>query len=283
MTMFLNSLEQLLRRKLLLVALIASAAFLALYWWGVSSAADAINFTDSSDPVMASLTPADSALAAMFTAGPMVAMLITSLVIVLGASILPDELAAGRMSLWTSLPQTRFRVFLGTTLSPFVASLALGILLFGGTALITGMYFPFRPTSIFTVAISLPIWLMVAWSAVTTLSILMKKIPAMLITFCLVGISSFMGSLFELSRLVPQLEKSAIGSIAKIAMLIFPADRGYRGVLYGLLPRDSMITEGAAFFGVSGSIPAWELAYSVLWASVILALGFWRFRTMDLS
>ncbi len=281
--MFLNSFEQLLRRKLLLVALISSAAFLALYWWGVSSAESAISMASSKEPVLQSLTTADSALAALFTAGPMVATLITALVIILGASILPDELATGRISLWASLPQTRLRVFLGTTLSPLIASILLGAFLFAGIALITGRYFPFRPTGIPVAIISLPIWLMVAWASVTTLSLLVRKVPAMLITFCLTGISSFMGSLFELSRLVPALENSAIGSIAKIAMLVFPADRGYRGVLYGLLPADSMITEGAAFFGVSGSIPAWELAYSVLWAAVVLGLGFWRFRSMDLS
>jgi len=281
--MFLNSIEQLLRRKLLLVAFLAAVAFLALYWWGVSSAAEAINSSESKDPMMASFTTADSALAAIFTAGPMVATLITSLVIILGASILPDEIAAGRMSLWTSLPQTRLRTFLGTTFSPLAASVALGYLLFGGTALITNRYFPFTPTNVLTSLVSLPVWLMVCWSAVVTLSLLLKKIPAMLITFCLAGISSFMGSLFELSRVVPDLENSAIGTIAKIAMLVFPADRGYRGVLYGLLPTDSMITEGAAFFGVSGSIPAWELAYSALWAAVILGLGYWKFRRMDLS
>jgi ABC-type transport system involved in multi-copper enzyme maturation permease subunit len=281
--MFRNSLEQLLRRKLLLVALIASVAFLALYWWGVSSAEKAISSTPSDDPMMQALTPADSALAAIFTAGPMVAMLVTSLVIILGASILPDELAAGRISLWTSLPQTRLQVFLGTTLSPLFASIVLGAFLFAGTALITGHYFPFRPTGIALAVVSLPVWLMVAWASVTTLSLVVKKIPAMLITFCLAGISSFMGSLYELSRLVPELENSAIGTIAKIAMLVFPADRGYRGVLYGLLPADSMITEGAAFFGVSGSVPAWELLYSVMWATAVLALGYWRFRRMDLS
>ena len=169
--MFRNSLEQLLRRKLLLVALIASVAFLALYWWGVSSAEKAISSTPSSDPMMQALTPADSALAAIFTAGPMVAMLVTSLVIILGASILPDELAAGRMSLWTSLPQTRLQVFLGTTVSPLVAAIALGAFLFAGTALVTGHYFPFRPTSPLLVVIALPIWLMVPWASVTTFSL----------------------------------------------------------------------------------------------------------------
>ena len=175
--MFLNSFEQLLRRKLLLVAFLAAVAFLALYWWGVSSAAEAINSSESKDPMMASFTTADSALAAIFTAGPMVATLITSLVIILGASILPDEIAAGRMSLWTSLPQTRLRTFLGTTFSPLAASIALGYLLFGGTALITNRYFPFTPTNALTALVSLPVWLMVCWSAVVTLSLLLKKIP----------------------------------------------------------------------------------------------------------
>ena len=281
--MFWNSLEQLLRRKLLLVAFVASLAFLGLYWWGVSSASEALSTASESDPAAAAITTADSALAAIFTAGPMVAMLITSLVIILGASILPDELAAGRISLWTSLPQTRLRVYIGTTLSPMVVSLVLGLFLFAGTAVITGVYFPFHPTNPLLSMLSLPIWLMVSWASVTALSLLVKKIPAMLITFCLAGISSFMGSLYELSRLVPKLEDSAIGTIAKIAMLVFPADRGYRGVLYGLLPTDSMITEGAAFFGVSGNVPAWELSYAVLWSVVVLALGFWRFRSMDLA
>ena len=48
-------------------------------------------------------------------------------------------------------------------------------------------------------------------------------------------------------------------------------------------PSDSIITEGAAFFGVSGSVPAWEFFYSVLWTAVVLGLGYWRFRRMDLS
>ncbi len=281
--MFLNGIEQLLRRKIVLTAVIATFVFLGFYWWGVS-AASSIEFSqgnDMADPVMGMLGPADAALAAIITAGPLAATLLTALIIVIGSTMLPEEIGQGRMPFWLSLPQSRLRVYFSTSLAPLVVSFTLSVILFAGIFLITRIYFPFSPRSIPVVLISMLIWLGAVWASVTFLSLIVKKVASMLITFFLAAVASMFGGINEMMQMFPGEAPDALVTVTRVIMFIFPADRGYRGVIYGLIPGDAVITENLAFFGVTANVPPAHLIYAVCWSLVLLGLGYWKFRNMD--
>ena len=281
--MFLNFIEQLLRRKIVLTAVIATFVFLGFYWWGVS-AASSIEFNqgnDSGDPVMSMLGPADAALAAIITAGPLAATLLTALIIVIGSTMLPEEIGQGRMPFWLSLPQSRLRVYLSTSLAPLAVSFVLSLVLFTGICVITRIYFPFSPRSVPMVLISMLIWLAAVWASVTFLSLIIKKVASMLITFFLAAVASMFGGINEIMQMFPGDAPDALVTVTRVIMYVFPADRGYRGVIYGLIPKEAVITENLAFFGVTADVPHLHLVYAVCWSIVLLGLGYWKFRSID--
>ena len=281
--LFLNGIEQLLRRKIVLTAAIATVAFLGLYWWGVSAAssADLSMGHGEADMAVAMLGPEDAALAAILTAGPLAATLVTALMIVIGSTMLPEEIGQGRMPFWLSLPQTRLKVYLSLGLAPLAVSYALALVLFGGIFVITSIYFPFTARNIPFVFISMLAWLTVLWAAVMLLSLLLKKIASMLIVFFLYSVASLFGGLYEVMKMFPGDAPKALETITHTVIYVFPADRGYRGVLYGLIPADAVITENLAFFGVTASVPSLHLVYAFFWSLVLLSIGYWKFRRMD--
>ncbi len=285
--MWLNGLEHLLRRKIVLAAGLAALAFLGFFWWGVSAAESAfergeMTRWDREEEMMVSmLRPADAALGAIAAAAPLAAMLATSLAIIIGSSMLPEEVSRGRMPFWLSLPASRGRVFLGTALAPLTVSLLLSVLLFGGICLITRLHFAFTPRSLPLALLSMLCWLCAVWAAVTTLSLLVRKVASILIVFFLSGVASLFGGIQEVMKIIPDEAPGALVTITRVVMLLFPADRGFRGVLYGLMPTDAVVTENLAFFGVATEVPPLQLAYAAGWAGVVLLLGFIRFRRMD--
>ncbi len=276
--MFLNALEHMTRRKLLLIVGILSLCYLLLFWRGIASADPQSLRTESGVPA----SNADMAFAALSIAGSMLSVMVWGLTIILGASILPDEMDAGRMSIWAALPQSRFKIYASTTLAPLLVSVIVGYILFGFTALITSFYAPFTPNSIPLAVISMPIWLSATWAFVILFSMIVGKIPAMLITFILEGFAVGMGNMVELAKGVPELHESTFYTVARIVTFILPFERGYRSVQMGLLPKASLLEEALAFLGFGGDIPMWEVIYPLVWASILFFIGYRIFLRKDL-
>lgn len=283
--MFLNALEHLLRRKLLTVALVVFAVFILLFWWGLASSSKASNVikVTSGDESHEMMNAEDKAWMAMATSGPMLATILIGMTIIMGASVLPDEIASGRLSLWASLPQSRLSLYISTTMAPLVLSTALGYLFFFTSALLIRAYFPYTPAGIPLAIVAMPIWISVTWAAVTTLSLVMGKIPAMLVTFILGGFSATMGSIVELGRTIPEVGESGIYTVANTITKLFPIDRGYRAILAGLLPTRSSIDEFLALMGYSGAVSAGELLYPLAWSALLCVLGYAVFRKMEIQ
>lgn len=276
--MFLNALEHMARRKLLLIVGILSLFYLLLFWHGIASADPQSLRTESGIPA----SNADMAYAALSIAGSMLSVVVWGLTIILGASILPDEMDAGRMSIWAALPQSRFRIYTSTTLAPLLVSVVVGYVLFGLTAIITSFYAPFTPSSIPLAIFSMPIWLSATWAFVILFSMIVGKIPAMLITFILEGFAVGMGNLVELAKGVPELHESTFYTVARIVTFVLPFERGYRCVQMGLLPKASLLEEALAFLGFGGELPVWEIIYPVVWAAVLFFIGYKIFQKKDL-
>lgn len=275
--MFLNSLEQLFRRKILLVATLAALAFILLFWLSISKAVASIDFQSSQAP-----GPAEAAMLAVFSAGAVASTLLTALVILLSVSILPDEISHGRMSFWAALPIPRLSLYLGTTLPALACSYALALFLFAGVLGVTSVYLDFTPTSVPLAFLCLAMWLGVIWAAVTTLSLLLKKIPSMLLAFALCGMAGFSGGVVQVAGVVPNAETHGFVKVAQALRYVFPSDTAFRGLLYGLAPRESVVTEGLAFIGVTSTPGSWDIVYPVLWILAIVGLGYWYFARIDL-
>ncbi len=276
--MFLNALEHMTRRKLILIVGILALGYLLLFWRGIASADPQSLRTEGNIPA----SNADLAFAALSIAGSMLSVMVWGLTIILGASILPDEMEAGRMSIWAALPQSRFKVYASTTLAPFLVSVTVGYLLFGLTALITSFYAPFTPSSIPLAVFSMPIWLSATWAFVILFSMMVGKIPAMLITFILEGFAVGMGNIVELAKGIPELHESTFYTVARIVTFILPFERGYRSVQMGLLPEATVIEEALAFMGFGGALPFWEIIYPAIWAALLFFLGYRLFLKKDL-
>lgn len=276
--MFLNALEHMLRRKLILIAAVLSLFYLFLFWRVVASA----NMEDFSLESGIPATGADLAYAVLSISGSLLSVMVWGLTIVMGASVLPDEMEAGRMSIWSALPQSRFSVFRATTLAPLCVSVVFGWLLFGATALITSFYAPFTPSSIPLALVSIPLWLSVTWAFVILLSQIAGKIPAILVTFLLEGIAVGLGNLVEVGKHVPELSSTGFYASIRIITFALPFERGYRSLMMGLLPKTSLIEEALAFFGFGGSIPLWEIIYPGVWSAGIFYLAYRVFKARDL-
>lgn len=276
--MFLNALEHMTRRKLILIVGILSVVYLFIFWKGIAAADPRSLTVDSGIPA----TDADLAYAALTIAGSMLSVMVWGLTIVLGASILPDEMDAGRMSIWAALPQSRFRVYAATTLAPLIVSVVFGYILFGLTAVITAFYAPFTPSSIPLSIVSMPIWLSATWAFVIFGSLVMGKIPAMLVTFVLEGFAIGMGNMVELGKNIPELHESTFYTVARVVTFVLPFERGFRSVQMGLLPEASMIDEALAMLGIGGDLPFWEVLYPGVWAAALFFLGYRIFRRRDL-
>jgi ABC-type transport system involved in multi-copper enzyme maturation permease subunit len=195
--------------------------------------------------------------------------------------MLPEEIEQGRMPFWLSLPQTRFKVYLSVGLAPLAVSYALSLILFGGIFIITRIYFPFVPKNIPLVFISMFLWLTVICAAVTFLSLVVKKIASMLIAFFLAAVATLFGGLHEMMQMFPGEAPDVLVTITNTIIYTFPADRGYRGVIYGMIPKDAMITENLAFFGVTSSVPPIHLIYAFVWSLLLLSIGYWKFKRID--
>jgi len=257
-------------------------AMLLLFWWGVSEASDAYSSGQVSRGSPSPVSESDMALGAVLMGSVGASMLLTALTVILCASVLPEEFETGRISLWAALPISRSRLYLGSTAASLACCLLLGVLLFGGITLVTSLYMSFRPESAGMALLGLVAWLGVVWAAVTTMSMLTGKIPAILITFGLAGLASFGGGFIQLGGLVPEVAESTVYRLAMGFRLFFPSDMALRGLLFGIMPAEGMVREGMAFVGVSGRTPLWHPLYAALWAAAVTGLGILRFRRRDL-
>ncbi len=282
--MFLNALEHLLRRKLITLALVLFAVFMLLFWWGVSSSAGAVDkfHREAGEDTQPMVGPEGKAWMALATAGPMLAAILIGLTIIMGAGVLPDEIASGRLSLWAGLPQSRRSLYLSTTLAPLALCTAFGYLFFFSTALVVRLYFPFSPGNLLMAVAAMPVWISVTWAAVTALSLVLGRIPAMLLSFVLGGISATMGSIVELGKALPEVGESGVCKVAAVVTALFPIDRGYRAIMAGLLPAKTGIDELLALMGYAGSVSAGEFLYPLAWAAVTAFLGFLAFRKIEI-
>jgi hypothetical protein len=269
------SLAQLARRKLVLAALIVSLLFLVLFALICSAA----GFEGP-----ANMNKADVATAALFLTLPGAATLAVAFVFILGSSLLPDEIQAGRAAFWAALPVSRVSIFTGFSVSCLLAGAAVSALLFGGIVLITHIFFPFTETSVLEAAGSFALWLFVLWSSVTILSLVMNRMAAIIICFSLWGLAGFLGGLGQVATVMPEEGPGEVfKTVGLVSSLVYPADPCFRTMMHGLMPRGAMAQDFMAFSGVAAAPGGAVLAWALVWAAALCFLSMRKFRGLDLK
>ena len=277
----LNSLGQLARRKLVLSGAVISLLFLVLFSWPLFRARDALEHDVTASGFASS---GDAALVAMVSSFPMAAIVIVGISVIINSSLLPEEISSGRMSFWCAHPVSRFSVFAGTILSSLAITSLLALFLLGGIVVLTSIAFPFRPAGIVQALGAFVFWVILPWSVVTLMSMYMRRMAAIVISFGLYAAASFLGGLGQLGRFLQGTSEKANDLITAgdIGTILFPVDGAFRAMQYGLRPVSAVMSEPLAFFGAVEAPDPWKVLYGVLWVSVVLYLAWRKFRSIDL-
>jgi|WetSurMetagenome_2_1015567.scaffolds.fasta_scaffold00960_7 hypothetical protein len=273
--LFINGLEQMTRRKLVIAAGIVAGVFLLLFAL-ICGTVD--SGTDSSLP------PADAAMAAIFLTLPAAGSLCAAFLFILGSSVLPEEISAGRAGFWAAQPVSRTALFAGFTLPCLAVGCVLSIVLFGGIEAIVGIYLPYSPHSVLAAAGSLLIWASVLWAAVVMLSLMMNRIVAIILCFCMYGLCNFLGGLAQMADAVPEGGPGQAFRIAGlVSALVFPSDPPFRTMMFGLMPTGASVEEALSFMGVGLEPPTALTLYALAWSVAMVAAALLRFRRLDLK
>jgi len=272
---FLNSMEQLARRRLVSAALVIGGLFLAFF---------ALLCHLMASNAGNGLSSPDAALGALFLTLPSAAYLCAAFQFILGSSLLPGEISAGRAGFWAALPVSRLSVFAGFSLSCLACASGVSALLFGGIEAVTGAFFRNSPTDLPLAILAFMAWSCVLWAVVTLLSMSMNRIVAIIICFCGYGLMNFIGGLAQIAGAMPQGGPGPAFRIAGLVSgLIFPSDPPFRAMMYGLMPAGSSMEQFLAFTGAAVRPPVLLTLYSLAWSAAVIWLAWRRFSRQDLK
>ncbi len=226
----------------------------------------------------------DTAFGVIFMTVPMAATLATGFIMILGSSLLPEEISAGRAGYWIAQPVSRNSYFSGMTAASFAISCVVTSILFYGTSASILAFLPYRPAAMVW-AFACPLfWTAANLALVTLVSLVIPRIASIIVCLAVAGVSNFLGSVSQVADAVPQGAFSeTVRVISTAGFFIFPADPMLRLAMAGLRPADSSIQEMITSMGFATTPPAWQIAYAVVWSAAVFWLAAARFRRTDLA
>lgn len=227
---------------------------------------------------------AEAAMGVVFMAIPMAATIATGFVMILGSSLLPEEISAGRAGFWISQPVSRRDYLTGMTLASLAVSLGITTILFHGSWLATEAVLGYPPADAAAAVLAPLCWTTVNLALVTLLSLVMPRLAAVILSLGVAGMANFLGGLGQVAGAMPGgAPADVFRTSALVSFLVFPADPLLRLSLYGMKPAVSMAEEMMVFMGVTARPPAWMALYSAAWTAGAWLLSLVRFRRLDLS
>jgi ABC-type transport system involved in multi-copper enzyme maturation permease subunit len=227
---------------------------------------------------------AEAAMGVVFMAIPMAATIATGFVMILGSSLLPEEISAGRAGYWISQPVSRRDYMVGMTLASLAVSLAITAILFHGSWLATVAILGYPPADTAAAVLAPMCWTTVNLALVTLLSLVLPRLAAVILSLGLAGMANFLGGLGQVAGAIPEGPPADVfRTSALVSFLVFPADPMLRLALYGMKPAVSMAEEMMVFMGVTTRPPVWMWLYSAAWTAGAWVLSLLRFRRLDLS
>jgi hypothetical protein len=276
LAVFSSGLKQLSKSRLITIPVVLAAVYPLIIALLCSKIPD--------DPAEGGMPPAEAAMGVIFMAVPMAATLAAGFIMILGSSLLPEEISAGRAGYWVAQPVSRNGYFTGMTLSSMAMCCLVTGVLFYGTSMAAILFFPYTPNSIAWALLCPMIWATVNLALVTLVSLFVPRIASIIICLAVAGVANFLGSLGQVADALPSGAAASVMKIAStVSFFVFPADPLLRLAMYGLKPVSSSAEQMLAFMGVGTAPPVWQAAYALVWIAAASWLAAARFRRIDLA
>lgn len=272
---FLAGLRQMSRNRLMTIPIVLALFYPALV----------VLLLSGTHPMEGGVTSsADAAMGVVFMTIPMAATLATGFIMILGSSLLPEEISAGRAGFWVAQPVSRDSYFTGMTLASFAMCCTVSAILFFGTSVAVLAFIPFRPMAVGWAFLCPIFWTAANLALVTAVSLYLPRIASIIICLALAGFSNFMGSVTQVVEALPQGGVAATMKAASwVSVVVFPADPLLRLAMSGLRPAESSIQMMMSSIGFMTDPPAWQIVYALVWSAAVILLARARFRRMDLA
>lgn len=272
---FSAGMRQLSRNRLITIPIVLSALYPLLISFFLSKMQEGSSAGASS---------ADAAVGVIFMTFPMAATMATGFIMILGSSLLSEEISAGRAGYWIAQPVSRFEFFAGMSLASLSICCLVTVVLFWGTSTAILAFLPFTPSgALYAFACPL-LWTAVNLALVVIVSLFLPRIASVIISLAVAGMANFLGGVGQISEAIPQATVAAVLKIASmVSFFIFPADPLLRLTMAGLRPENSAVDEMMTMVGVGAPPPPWQIAYALVWAVAVFWLAAERFRRIDLA
>lgn len=271
--------RELLRRQVLLVALVLTAAFLALYGTGLHYAADDVRGAASRNNAMASLFAAQLLLAGLYFGSFLTAFL----AIFAAVGTLSAEIDSGLILAVAARPLPRWHIVLGkfagygALIVLYAAALFLGVLLLCRYQL--GMDVSTPPAALALFCLEPLVLLATALLGSSFLSTLANGAAVVM----LYGLSLIGGMMEQIGALIG---KESLVTVGIVSSLVMPADALYRAVVHTVVgPMRGEIAMAARMMGPFGAVTtpsAWMIGYAAAFALGAVALAMRTFARRDL-
>jgi len=248
-----------LRRRLIIVGLLLTVAFLVLYGLGAYFA-----FREVGDLTEVRVLAAYQLLSfGIFVCS----FLGTMLVIFSAAGVISGDSESGLLQPLVARPLGRWQVLVGKYLGFISLFLAYQVLLSGSVIMLTRLLADFSPPQPFQTLAFLALQGMVLLALVSLISSVLAPVPTGIVAFMAFGLSFIGGVVRQIGMLLSNETAEVIG---RIITYLLPSDNLFRMALSGLQPPSSLLGDILGNLGPFG-IPVEPTTFSVVYAIVYLA------------
>lgn len=263
-----------LRRRLIMVGLLLTIAFLVLYGLGAYFA-----FREVGDLTEVRVMAAYQLLSfGIFVCS----FLGTMLVIFSAAGVISGESESGLLQPLVARPLARWQVLVGRYVGFTSLFLAYQIFLSGSVILLTWVLADFSPPQPLQTLVFLALQGMVLLALVSLISTALAPVPTGIVAFMAFGLSFIGGVVRQIGML---LSNETAETIGEVITYLLPSDNLFRMALSGLKPPSSIfggMLGNLGPFGIPVEPAAFPVVYAVIYLAACLGIAIRLFARRDL-
>lgn len=273
------ALREALRRKVLVVVVVLTVAFLGLYGWGTAETFDAVEGRDGSPLVREQIVVGATLLGlAMFVT----LFLGTVLAVFLTLNAVRGDAERGLLQPLVVRPLGRTSLLLGRFVAATAVCGAYVLLVYGAAVLLTGTLGDFTPNDVVTPGVTLAAAVVIIVALALLGSTILSATANGIAVFMVFGAGLAAGLMGQIGE---ALDSDTLQDIAGVAAWVLPFEALYQQALHLLTSStqnfERIIVQLGPFGGArDGGALLWPWAAAYL--AMVSAAAAWRFRKMDL-
>lgn len=278
-----------LRRRMILVGLLLTAAFVALYGVGVyyafrdiagmmggpQSGATSLGAVTIDQNMIRDLAAYQTLSFGLFISSFLSAML----VIFLASGMISGEAENGTLQTIVTRPIARVQIFLGRYLGYAGIYLAYLLLLVGGLLLLTRVFSGYAPPAPVDAVVLLALQGLIVLALVALGSTVLSPIATGILVLMAYGLA-FIGGVVQQIGIF--LSNGTAGHIGGAVRYLLPSDAFFRMALHGLAPVSSVLPFNIGPFGSPAPPTMGMVLYGVAYLVACLAAGAYLFERRDI-